>query len=134
MKVLCGTVVGGFGKAAGTLAHVMGLVEERTGLHSLRSGTLNLRLPAAYIVIPDAQITRSEYNRIEYIKLQRCRVGGVRAIIMRPDTHESGLAHGPAHLELLAAVNLREHLDLRDGDSVQVEVEGDDAWWSAPPP
>jgi CTP-dependent riboflavin kinase len=131
LKVFTGKVKGGYGVAGRNLAHVMGLIEQRTGLGPLIRGTLNLAIPEPYIVIPDAQIEVHEYNHHEYIKLQRCRIASVRAIIMRPNTHESGLAHGPAHLELLAPINLREHLQLRDGQTIQVEVEGDEVWWKA---
>ena len=94
------------------------------------SGTFNLKLSEPYIVISDAQIEAHEYNRKEFIKLQRCVVDGVRAIIMRPNTHEDGYAHGPSHIELLSTVVLRETLRVENGSVVDVEVEGDEDWWS----
>ena len=130
MRILTGTVKGGFGVAAQNLDHVVPLIEERTALRPLVRGTFNLGLAEPYIVTADAQIEKHEYNKLEYIKLQRCRVSGVQALIMRPNTHEEGDGHGPAHLELLSTVRLREHLVVKDGDSVQVEVEGDGKWWS----
>lgn len=129
MKVLAGIVKGGFGVASRKLDPIMSLIEERTGLSSLVPGTFNLAISDPYIVIPDAQIEEKEYNGREFIKLQRCRIANVRAIIMRPNTHENGYAHGPAHLELLSNVNLRAHLHVSDGDTVLVEVEGDESWW-----
>ena len=131
MKVFTGTVKGGFGVAGKSLAHVMDLIEQRTALAPLIRGTLNLAIPEPYVVVPDAQIEVHEYNQHEFIKLQRCRISGVRAVIMHPNTHESGNAHGPAHLELMSTVNLRQHLQLSDGHTVQVEVEGDETWWQA---
>ncbi len=129
MKLLAGTIRVGFGVAAQNLRHVMSLIEERTGLSPLVVGTLNVALAEPYVVCADAVIEKHEYNTIEYIKLQRCRICGLQAVIMRPNTHELGYAHGPAHLELLAKVKLRDHLQLSDGDPVTVEVEGNEQWW-----
>jgi hypothetical protein len=41
---------------------------------------------------------------------------------MRPSTHEDGSWHGPAHLELMSSVWLRDKLSLNDGDVVTVEI------------
>lgn len=128
--MISGKVCHGYGVASQNLAQVVGLIEFRTGLSPLVPGTLNLAIPASYIVIPDAQIELAEYNNVEFIKLQRCRIAEVRAIIMRPNTHELGYAHGPAHLELLSTIVLRAHFHLHDGDVVDVEVEGDATWWN----
>jgi hypothetical protein len=50
---------------------------------------------------------------------------------MRPDTHEMGFAHGAKHLELMGAVKFRDALGLQDSSAVDIEVEGNDAWWAA---
>lgn len=129
MRKLTGIVKNGHGVASRYLRHVESLIENRTGVRPLISGTFNLKLAEPYIVKSDAQIEKDEYNGREYIKLQRCRVGGLQALIMRPNTHEEGRGHGTAYLELLSTVQLRKHLDVKDEDSVEVEVEGDDEWW-----
>jgi CTP-dependent riboflavin kinase len=133
MKVLLGVVAHGFGCAS----PIVRLVEERTRLTNLVPGTLNLHIPNDYIVTADALIQPEEYplNRIsgarETIKLQRCVVRGRRAIIMRPDTHETfGWGHGTKHLELMGAVNFRDEFGLTDGATLEVEVDGDDGWWA----
>lgn len=131
MITLTGTIRDGFGIAATNLAHVMALIEHRIGLGPLVRGTLNLALPEPYIVVPDARVERHEYNHHEYIKLQRCRISSVRAVILRPNTHESGYGHGPAHLEVLSTLNFREQFGLKTGHAIRVEVEGDEAWWRA---
>ena len=74
----------GFGVAGKYLAHVAPLLIERTGLPSLVPGTLNLSLTEPYVVPADAMIQPVEYNGMESIKLHRCVVRGVRAVIMRP--------------------------------------------------
>jgi CTP-dependent riboflavin kinase len=132
LRKLFGTVSTGFGAATPNLQPVLGLIEQRTGLGGLKDGTLNIRLTQSYIVKPNAIIDRAEYNRVEFLKLQRCRIRGTRGIIMRPNTHEAGYAHGPAHLEIMSPYHLRSTFTLRDGDEVEVEVEGDENWWGAP--
>jgi CTP-dependent riboflavin kinase len=128
MRTLRGTVREGFGVATRNLAPFLPLIVERTGLPSVVPGTLNLRIDQPDIVQPDARLTKDEYG-YEEIKLQRCRVRGVRAIIMRPVTHEAGAAHGPAHLELLCHLHLRKTFELKDKDEIEVEVEGNGDWW-----
>lgn len=125
----------GFGDAGNNLASVVPLILSRTGLRSLVKGTLNLHLSEPYIVKADAVITDKEYIFPETIKLQRCLIGGFKAIIMRPETHERipGNGHGPAHLELLSEHHLRNELKLVLGSAAQVdvEVEGNDDWWNS---
>jgi hypothetical protein len=135
MKILHGAVSAeGFGIAGINLVPVVPLILERTGLPSVVSGTLNVRLTDAYhVTMPDAVITPSEYFIGEEIKLQRCIVRGLKAVIMRPEPHERvpGYGHGPAHVELMSAYHPRSTLRLSDGDILQVEVEGDEDWWAA---
>ena len=123
----------GFHVAAANLNPVMHLIEERMGLTKLVSDTLNVRIPEEYVVIARAVITQEEYGLKETVKLQRCLVEGYKGIIMRPNTHETipGYGHGKNHLELMGRIRFREALRLRDGDTVNVEVEGDDAWWDS---
>src|SRR5262249_42030427 len=137
MRIFRGTVKSGYGAAGANLKPVLSLIELRLGMASLVEGTLNVQLVEEYVVIPTSSILPHEYplNRSsglnETIKLQRCVIRNHKAIIMRPDTHERGMFHGPKHLELIGAVNFRRVLGLGDGSLVDVEVEGDDAWWAA---
>ncbi len=134
MKILTGNVSGRtFGVATDNLAGVMKLIEARMGLTNLKPGTLNVQIQEKYIVIPDAFISPQEYKKDETIKLQRCLISGYKAIIMRPDTHETRphWGHGPKHLELMSPYHLKDTLSLTVGDEVVVEVEGDYAWWDS---
>jgi CTP-dependent riboflavin kinase len=137
MRTFRGTVKPGYGAATGNLRPVLRLIESRMGITTLIDGTLNVEILEAYIVIPTASILPHEYplnsgtGLNETIKLQRCVIGGHKAIIMRPDTHERGMFHGPRHLELIGTVKFRTELGLEDESAVDVEVEGDDAWWEA---
>jgi CTP-dependent riboflavin kinase len=137
MRVFHGTVKSGFGVATANLKPVLRLIESRMGTTNLVEGTLNVRILEDYFVIPTTSIQPHEYplniatELNETIKLQRCVIGGHKAIIMRPDTHERGMFHGPQHLELIGAVKFRQVLGLEDESAVDVEVEGDDSWWAA---
>lgn len=135
MKILRGTVAqGGYGVASEFFAHVRGWITERTGVGPLQNGTLNIDLPTPYIIPEEATISVEEYNRFgEFLKLKPCVVRGLRCVIVRPNTHEgpSAIAHGPAHVELMSGFHLKTTLGLSPGDQVDIEVEGDDAWWSA---
>lgn len=135
MTSLRGAVsAGGFHKAGWFLAHVEGLIEERTGLANVVPGTLNVELSEAYFVRPDTIIGRDEYNDAESLLLERCCIGGIRAVIIRPDSHERGNAHGPAHLELMAEVKLRDALGLEDGAAVEVVVGEELPCWDESQP
>jgi len=110
------------------------LLLKRTGLPKMAPGTLNVEMTSNYIVKADAVIKSNEYFTRETLKLQRCRVRGHRMIIMRPDSHELPGGLGANVLELVSPLHLRSAWNLRDGDALEVEVEGDDAWWLAPEP
>jgi CTP-dependent riboflavin kinase len=137
MRILHGTVKSGYGAATANLRPVLKLIELRMGMANLEDGTLNVQISESYIVIPTASILPDEYplnlstGLHETIKLQRCVIGGHKAIIMRPDTHERGMFHGPKYVELIGAVKFRKVLVLEAESPVDVEVEGDDAWWES---
>jgi CTP-dependent riboflavin kinase len=137
MRIFHGTVKSGYGVAAANLNPVLKLIELRMGMAKLVEGTLNVQILETYVVMPTTSILPHEYplnlttGLNETIKLQRCVIGGHKAVIMRPDTHERGMFHGPKHLELIGTVKFRQVLGLEDESAVDVEVEGDDAWWAA---
>lgn len=130
MLILQGRVATGFGVAREHLAPIAGLICARTGLRTLAPGTLNLRLGAPYRFESDAEIGHAEYG-YERLKLQRCCVLGHRAVILRPESHESGNGHGDAHVELLAEVHLRSALGLHDDDILDITVGPDLHCWAA---
>lgn len=138
MRVFTGKVDKGCGVATENLRPVMPLIESRMRLAGLVLGTLNVRISEDYIVKADETIKPDEYplNQLsgasETIKLQRCLISGRRAIIMRPDTHEtSGWGHGTKCLEVIGREKFRDTLNLSNASVVKVEVEGDEAWWAS---
>jgi len=122
------------GLAGCNLEPVRGLIEDRSGLRPLIPNTLNLKLSEAYHFTPDFTVTKAEYGNVEDLLFQHCRVGPVPCLIMRPSSHEDGSWHGPAHLELMSTVWLRNECALTDGSLVTVDIgraivspQGDDA-------
>jgi CTP-dependent riboflavin kinase len=55
-------------------------------------------------------------------------------IIMRPEPHEQPGGIGANVLELVSPLHLRTTWGVADGDPLEVEVEGDDAWWERADP
>jgi CTP-dependent riboflavin kinase len=127
MRSFEGVVFSGYRYASGNLKGVMHLIEERMGLSGLVDGTLNVRIAEEYIVKGDSVISREECGLGEAIKLKRCVIFGRKAIIMRPEKHETipGFGHGKTCLELMGCVHFRDTFGLADGSHVTVEVEGD---------
>lgn len=128
LLILEGRVTTGFGVAQEHLAPIAHLICERTGLSQLAPGTLNLRLGAPYRFEPDAEIGTAEYG-YERLMLKRCCIGGIPAVILRPESHETGNGHGDAHIELVAAVHLRSTLGLADEEIVDVVTGPDLTCW-----
>jgi CTP-dependent riboflavin kinase len=129
MRILVGTVMTRHGIAAERLAPVQRLIAERMELPPLTRGTLNLRLASPYLVHADAKIEACEYDGLEFLKLQRCRINGIRCCIMRPDKHEES-EDASKVLEIMAPHHFRNDLGVQDGDTLDVEVEGDETWWA----
>jgi CTP-dependent riboflavin kinase len=134
VRTLNGWVSGsGYGRASQNYAHLKEKISARVKIGELIDGTLNVRLPSAYTVRPDAIVEAHEYNGQETLKLQRCVVAGIPCVIVRPTTHEGlrPIAHGPAHVELMSGAHLTSSLGLQRGAAVDVEIEGDEMWWRA---
>jgi ADP-heptose:LPS heptosyltransferase len=129
MVILVGQVARGFGQAARDLAAVADLICAHTGLRSVHPGTFNVRLTDPYLFESDAEITTTEFHGRERLRLKRCSVGGLRGVIVRPETHDAGNAHGSSYVEILAEVHLRDALRLNDGDPIEVAVGRGLACW-----
>lgn len=127
MRKLKGIAKKGYGIASENLAPILPNIREKTELN-LTQGTLNINLSKAYIVRESILIPKEDYNQKESIKLQRCKVYGLKYFIMRPSGHEQNLK-GLMTLEIMSEVCLRSKFSLKDGDCLEVEVEGDEVCW-----
>jgi CTP-dependent riboflavin kinase len=117
--ILRGTVVSRYGTASENLATVESLILGRSGLSCMARGTLNLQLPAGYLVAPHFVIQPEEYVAGELLKFARCRIRGLDCWIMRPATHEPELADV---LEIVSEHRLRDYFRVADGDVLEVEL------------
>lgn len=119
--------------AGANLAHLAAEIAQLGGFGSIITNTFNIKLEAPYYLQPDWEIPADRYNNRERLLFQRARIAGIRALIMRPHTHElpTPWGHGPAHVELMAPVRIRPALGIGVGQIalVTVEVEGNDEWW-----
>lgn len=130
MIKLTGTVSSGHGVASKYLAHIKSLIEERIGIENLQDGTFNLVLKKHFpIEAIDSMITREEFNsRNQWIKLKRCRVQGINAVIIRPEHHNNPAKKELYYrLELMSQYHLREKLNVNNGDAVTVEIYEDNS-------
>lgn len=134
---VAGRAARGFGAATDNLRNRESLIASRIGLSSVLPGTFNIALDAPFLVQPDAAISAIEYNGWEVILLQRCTIFGRAAVIARPHTHEIDpkpgelrFGHGLAYLELMASFDVTSTFAISPGDLVEVEVLGDDDWWT----
>ncbi|MGH8543125.1 MAG: DUF120 domain-containing protein [Gammaproteobacteria bacterium] len=134
MRVIKGKVSSRFQIAGPNLKTAEDKILARTGLASMAPGTLNVTIDSDYIVRGDVTIEPEEYFTGERLKFQRCRVRGCRMFIMRPESHEHPAGIGANVLELVSPMNLRDVWRLRDGDPLEIEVEGDEQWWNQPEP
>ena len=121
MITLVGRVESGFGLATNSLAPIHDALCEKSSL-ALVPGTLNVRLPAPFIVVPDFVMEARDYGHHETLLLQRCRVSSIEGLIVRTSTQAAGKSHPLDVVELLAVRHLRESLHLDDGDALTIEV------------
>jgi hypothetical protein len=135
---LIGRYAKGFGLATDNLRHCEALIASRIALPSVMPGTFNIALDASFFIKPDAAISAIEYNGWEVVLLQRCTIGGRAAAITRPHTHEIEpkpgelyFGHGLAYVELMAPFEVAHTFGFAHGDQVEIELDGDEAWWTA---
>jgi len=126
-KLITGTLFSGLGDGAKfvSLDWVESQIEEKLGFKPFY-GTVNLRLDRASIAIvrklkdndgtkivpPDPKFCIAKTFRAKIM-------GKVEGAVILPEA----TVHGKDTLELLAPINLREALNLEDGQQVDVEVE-----------
>lgn len=135
VRTLRGKVARGYGHASGTLERARPLVSKRIGLSLLCAGTLNVRLEHDYQMQDQIVLAPHEVNNVDELVLQRCRIGGFRSVLVRPyrEKPKPGFdSNPPSVLEIMSERHLRTALKLENDSVVEVEVEGDDEWWSKP--
>lgn len=116
-----GSVFSGLGRAQTRVADNVFLYERKVGVRFF-PGTLNLRLTTDFTIPPTgvhidaSEITTS--GRRTGITLVPAKIAGQVVFLMCPDL----AAYEPNVVEVLAAFNIRERFNLKDGDKVLLEV------------
>jgi riboflavin kinase len=123
MKVLTGRVVSGVGNFAYWIDMLKDHYQRKTGM-MLFPGTLNVQLDEEYSVPQGAmRLEGEEYGGTVSINIVPCRIFEEDAVILRTDTNESGEGLHPRTLvEVACEVKLRDKYQLKDGDTVHIEV------------
>jgi len=100
---------------------------ERKTQMRLFPGTLNLELPEPYSLPQNVlRLEGEEYGGTVSVNLVPCFIFGRRAFLLRTDANEQGRGHHPRTIiEIATDVKLRDEFQLRDGDTVEVEIPGE---------
>jgi len=140
MKIIKGKIADGYGGLASkNLKNIKQLIQERIGLPKLIDGTLNIKADEYYAITAVDDIIRpNEYiHQKESIKLKRCRLNGLKGVIIRPSQHDNPKNEELwFRIEIMSNHNLKQELNLKIGDEVKIEVESgtddENDWWNAP--
>jgi CTP-dependent riboflavin kinase len=111
-------VFSGSGFAAESRKSLLPEIRQRTGLYSLLPQTLNIRLPIEYPGTRDFTFEAKDHSHHEDVYLERCRIRGLDAVILRTSTNK----HGAFVLEIMAEVWLKQEFGIANGDIETVEV------------
>jgi len=117
-----GKVVRGRGDFGQWIERLGDFYEHKTGMR-LYPGTLNVELPSAYRLPPDAmRLEATEYGGRVSVNIVPCRIFDRPAFLLRTDQNEAGIGHHPRTIiEIATDVRLREVYSLKDGDWVEIE-------------
>jgi riboflavin kinase len=123
MSCFRGKVVSGRANFGLWIEHLSSLYEEKTGMR-LYAGTLNIELSSPYSLPPDViRLEANEYGGSVSVSIVPCQIFGRQAFLLRTDQNERGTGHHPRNIiEIATDIRLRDAYQLRDGDSVEVEL------------
>lgn len=123
MQILRGKVVSGIGDFAYWISKLEQHYTTKTD-KKLYPGTLNLELDQPYFLPPNPlRLEKEEYGGTVSVSFVACKILGLPAYILRTDGNENENGDHPRTIiEIAAEVKLRDHLNLQDGDLVEVEI------------
>lgn len=124
MKRLTGSVTSGVGDFGKWIALLQDHYQHKTGME-LYPGTLNLRLQHPWRLPKNViRLEAHEYGGRVSVSLVPCKVFNRDAFILRTDANERGEGHHPREvIEIATDIKLRDAFNLKDGDTVIVELE-----------
>lgn len=117
-----GKVKSGMGNASFWVSKISGIFKEKYGTE-LFYGTLNVELEKDFILEDTEKILPNEYGGNYKVLVQRCKVLGEEAYIVRPENNNAlGGDHPLNIIEIVSAKKLRETFNLKDNDEVVIEI------------
>jgi riboflavin kinase len=120
---LIGKVVSGMGNFSYWIEKLQAHYKRKTGM-TLFPGTLNLQLTEPYTLPKQVlRLEGSEYGGTVSVNLVPCSISGRSAFLLRTDSNEQERGHHPKTIiEIATDIKLRDYLNLKDGDFIEVEV------------
>lgn len=124
MKTIQGKVESGLGDFGVWIKRLHEHYERKTGM-KLFPGTLNIKCPEVWTLPPNCiRLEAEEYGGIVSVSMVPCRIFGRKAFILRTDANENGTGdHSRRVIEIATDVKLRDVYHLKDGDSVEIELD-----------
>lgn len=121
--ILIGTITKGMGRAKKFINMMQKSFFEKTNVN-LYPGTLNVKLNEPYILKPDFIIKPEEYGGTFNVQIQKCKVIGENAYIVRSEknTNNSG-DYGQDIIEIISDINFRKKYDLKDGEVINILIQ-----------
>lgn len=121
--LLRGSVVSGIGNFSYWIEKLQEHYFRKTGMR-FYPGTLNVELKDPYSLPKQViRLEASEYGGAVSVSMVACTIGGKEAFLLRTDANEEGRGHHPKTIvEIACDVRLRDYFGLRDGDTVEIEV------------
>src|SRR5688572_5421450 len=123
MKIVKGKVVSGVKSFSYWMERLETYYAEKTGM-KLFPGTLNVELDQPYgLPAKRIRLEKEEYGGTVSVNIIACRIFERRAFILRTDKAECEQGHhSKSVLEIACDVKLRDQYNLKDGDTVEIEV------------
>lgn len=120
--ILKGKVTKGLGKAKYWVGLVFDEFYKTTNIE-LFPGTLNIKLEKPYTLEPDFIIKKEKYGGTENVLVQKCRILGTEAYIVRAEKNQKGYGeHKQDILEVVSDINFRKKYNLEDNKIIEIEV------------
>ena len=120
--ILKGKIEQGLGRAKIFVGMMEKAFYKRTGM-KLYYGTLNVKLDNLYNLNVDYLIKPEEYGGTFNVQVQKCKVLGNIAYIVRSEKNINN--HGDYKndiIEIISDINFRELYNLKDGDEIEIEI------------
>lgn len=121
--ILKGKVVKGLGKAKTFVSMMQKAFYEKRKVN-LYPGTLNIKLKAPYGLDIDFLIKPEEYGGSFNVQVQKCKVLGKTAYIVRSEKNIKDEGdYRQDIIEIVSDINFREQYNLNDGDEIEVVIK-----------